>query len=729
MTQKIIRVAVPSPLQRCFDYTLPNHYAQPLQAGMRVSVPFGKRKLVGVILDIVEQTDVKPERLRNIYSVLDSEPIFDTKLFELLSWASQYYQYPIGEVFSQALPILLRQGESTTIEPDTVWQATTAAANAVLTRSPKQRALLDTVQQHPDGLSEHHLRTLGFEARLWQQLAAKGYIQRIVVESAAKPSNTFHPAPHALNSDQQAAVEAINQANGTFKSFLLEGVTGSGKTEVYLKTLEHVLAQGKQALVLVPEIALTPQTVARFAERFDLRIGVLHSGLTDKERLKTWKLAKDGDISLIIGTRSAIFTAFNNLGIIIIDEEHDASFKQQDNFRYSARDIAIRRAQLEQIPVVLGSATPALESLQNAKMGRYQLLSLPMRAGNAQQPTFHLVDMCRQRLQAGLTPAVLAAVHEHLNRGNQVLLFLNRRGFATALLCHDCGWSAQCKRCEVPMTLHQDTQRLHCHHCDARQLIPKICPQCQSKQLLNLGIGTERLEIELTALFADREIIRIDRDSTRRKGSMAKKLNAIHASSGQILIGTQMLAKGHHFPNVTLVVMLNADQGLLSTDFRATERVGQLLIQVAGRSGREDKPGTVLIQTHQPQNPLLIALTQRGYSEFAHELLLERQAAHFPPFSFLVLLRAESVHASAAEKFLQHLRDTCQELNIDDRVQTLGPIPAPMPKRAGKHRAQLLLRANQRSDLQKILQPLRQYIETLKNARQVRWSIDVDPQE
>lgn len=727
MTQIIMRIAVPSPLQRSFDYLLPKNCTELPMPGMRMCVPFGRRKLIGILLEVANQSSLALNRLKQIDAVLDKQPLLDHDLQQLLGWASQYYQHPIGEVMLQALPALLRNGGSTDIDTEYLWRTTAAANTAVLSRAPKQQALVEFLQKHPLGASDDQLREHGFSARLWQQLSAKNIIERIEVTEPVKAK----PIPsqgHALNDAQQLAVDTICQQTDSFHCFLLQGVTGSGKTEVYLRALQHVLTQGKQALVLVPEIALTPQTVARFEQRFNTSVGVLHSGLTDKQRLKTWLMAKNGDFSLIIGTRSAIFTAFKDLGMIVIDEEHDTSFKQQDNFRYSARDLAVRRAHIEAIPIVLGTATPSLESLYNAKQGRYQLLSLPERAGTAQQPSFKLVDMCKQHLQAGLTPCLLDAMRAHLGRGNQVLLFLNRRGFATTLLCHDCGWSAQCSRCEVPLTLHQQTKRLHCHHCGGQQRIFSHCPECQSSQLINLGVGTERLEMELAPLFANHEIIRIDRDSTRLKGSIENKLDAIHQGREQILIGTQMLAKGHHFPDVTLVGILNADQGLLSTDFRATERVGQLLMQVSGRAGRAEKPGEVLIQTHQPRNPLLLALTQSGYAEFADELLLERQATQLPPFSFLALLRAESVNAKTAEKFLHEVKQRCQELAIEN-VALLGPIPAPMPKRAGRHRAQLLLRANKRSELQKLLQPLRQTLEQMKMGRQVRWSIDVDPQE
>ena len=477
----------------------------------------------------------------------------------------------------------------------------------------------------------------------------------------------------------------------------------------------------------MPEIGLTPQTVERFQQRFQIPIGVFHSDLSDKARLNNWVLTKNGSFSLVIGTRSAIFADFENLGMIIIDEEHDLSFKQQDGFRYSARDLAIRRAQLASIPIILGSATPSLESLYNAKQGRYQWLTLTQRAGTALAPQLKLVDLRKKSLTAGLAPETLAAIQQHLMQNNQVLVFLNRRGFATSIVCHECAWVAQCSRCEIPMIFHQQTQQLHCHHCDSRHATVQQCGQCQSESILHLGMGTERVEHELQNLFSDVELIRIDRDSTRKRGSIEQKLQQVKNGHKQILIGTQMLAKGHHFPNVTLVVVLNADQSLYSTDFRATERFGQLLLQVAGRAGREQKPGTVMIQTHQMDNPLLYTLIESGYAEYASELLLERQATELPPFSYLILVRAEATNKTDVERFLSELKKFCK--NNSDATEVLGPIPAIMAKRAGKHRMQLLLQSQQRQALQPLLAKLQRHIEQLTLARRVRWSFDVDPQD
>lgn len=729
MADQIVKIAVPSPLQRSFDYIL--NTPSILLPGMRVRISFGRRKVIGIVLGFAQESTFQG-KLREIEAILDSEPLLDKELLNLLLWASQYYQYPIGEVVQQALPSLLRQGEAAVLDQETFWQLSSTGVNVYLTRAPKQQALLDFIRAYPAGIDEQTLRAAGFSKSLWLNLAEKSYLRsftqkpRLTVEKFFQSDNNSEN-DIILNAEQQNAVDQITENLNRFQCFLLEGVTGSGKTEVYLKSIEAVLKQNQQALVLVPEIGLTPQMLARFQARFKTLVGCLHSNLSDKERLKNWLLAKSGKLRIIIGTRSAIFTPLPQLGLIIVDEEHDQSLKQQDNFRYSARDLAIRRAQQLSIPIVLGSATPSLESFYNVKNNRYTQLKLSQRTGIAKKPVFQLIDLRQQNLQAGLTPQAIKKIREHLAAGTQVLLFLNRRGFATALFCHECAWIMACPRCELPYVIHQETNSLHCHHCETRKKIPQVCGNCQSQQLIKLGIGTERVETELTTVFKDYDLVRIDRDSTRLKGSMCSKLDHIHQGKHQLLIGTQMLAKGHHFPNLTLVVVLNADQGLLSTDFRATEKLGQLLIQVAGRAGRSEKQGEVLIQTHQPNHPLLKTLILSEYDEFAAELLLARQAANLPPYSYLILLRAESPKEMATRIFLNEVKQLCEELNTE--VFVSKPVPAPMPKRAGKFRTQLLFQSSNRKALQSLITRLRPLLENLKSARQVRWSIDVDPQE
>jgi primosomal protein N' (replication factor Y) len=724
-----LQVAVPTPLRQTFTYLAPaNIDPHHLIPGCRVSVPFGRRKLVGIICAISERTDQPHSRLKVIDQLLDSESLWPPELWQMLLWSAQYYQHSLGEVLHSALPALLRQGKPAQASMIRVWYLTDAgqAAMATLARAPRQLALLRELSQHPQGLAQDRLlaeQSAG--ADTLKRLHEKGWIHwEAQAVTPALPARSAEAGP-ALHTQQQHAVTAISAALGSYQAFLLEGVTGSGKTEVYLQLIAQCVAEGKQALVLVPEIGLTPQMIRRFEKRLACAIAVLHSGLNDSERLTTWLAARQGEVSVILGTRSAIFTPLHTPGLIIIDEEHDASFKQQEGFRYSARDLAIWRAHHSHIPIVLGSATPSIESLHNVARERFILLQLTERAGGAQPPRLHLLDVRAQPMHEGLSDRLLQLVRQHLDNNNQVLLFLNRRGFAPTLMCHDCGWIAKCQRCDSHMTYHQRDRRLRCHHCGAERRAEKNCPQCESENLLTVGAGTERIEEALRERYPDTEIIRIDRDTTRRRGSLEDLLNKIKNGQRQILIGTQMLAKGHHFPNVTLVGIIDADQGLHSAEFRAPERMAQQILQVAGRAGRAEQPGEVIIQTHHPDHPLLLSLIQHGYNAFAQELLKERQAAALPPFTAMALFRAEAVERSAPLDFLAQVRTLLQPYT-NKQIQLFGPMPAPMEKRAGRYRAQLIIQAGQRAQLQHMLAVALPQIDAVKSNK-VRWSLDVDP--
>jgi primosomal protein N' (replication factor Y) len=530
-----------------------------------------------------------------------------------------------------------------------------------------------------------------------------------------------------LNAAQQTAIAAIHASIHQFQVFLLNGVTGSGKTEVYLQAITLSIQENKQVLVMIPEIGLTPQTIQRFQERFSVPVIALHSGLTEKQRLQAWTQIRLGKQAIVIGTRSAIFSPFKNLGLIIVDEEHDISYKQQDMFRYHARDLAIMRAHFNNIPIVLGSATPALETLHKAEQGKFHYLSLPERAGNAVMPAFEIVDIRNKPLEQGLSQDLLNEIKQHLIAGNQVMLFLNRRGFAPALLCHSCGWMVNCKRCDMRMTYHQHTKRLHCHHCDTQKFTPKRCEACGCSELVPVGMGTERLELALEKYFPDVPIARMDRDNTQRKGSMEALLDGVQSGHYRILVGTQMLAKGHHFPNVTLVGIVDADGGFFSSDFRAIERMGQLLMQVSGRAGRVEKAGKVMIQTHHPDHPLIHQLFKESYEKFAGSLLQERAAASLPPYAYFALFRAEAYNLEHATNFLKQVKDLINPSGKN--LQVLGPIPAPMPRRAGRCRAQLLVQAAVRPQLQSYLKHVIPDIEQMSMKHRVRWSLDVDPME
>ncbi|MCB1649854.1 MAG: primosomal protein N' [Pseudomonadales bacterium] len=737
----LLRLAVPSPLRRTFDYLPPQGYgreeARALQPGIRLRVPFGSRTLIGVLLSVETDTHVSIDKLRPALEVLDTQPLLPPSLVALYLWAAQYYQHPPGDVFHTMLPALLRQGRPAERPGRKVWQLSETGrmlTDENLRRAPRQREIVEFLREH-GALDKSAVAELDISASALIALQANGFL---VLEERLPPAPAPHDAEHArrqaltLNKQQQAAVSRIVQTLDQFQCHLLDGVTGSGKTEVYLQVIAAVLAQGRQALVLVPEISLTPQTIARFRQRFQCHIAVLHSGLTDSERLNAWLEARDGVAQIIIGTRSALFTPLQRPGIVILDEEHDSSFKQQDGFRYSARDLGIVRARSEGISIVLGSATPSLESLHNALAERYTHLQLNARAGEARPPALKLLDTTHEVLREGFSDTLLAQMHAHLARGNQVLVFINRRGFAPTLQCADCGWVAECTHCAARMTLHRTQAHLRCHHCDARRPVDRFCPLCKSRNLQALGLGTQRIEQFLQTQFPDTRVLRVDRDSTRRKYDLDVLLNEVHQGKPCLLIGTQMLAKGHHFPSVTLVAILDADAGLFSADFRGQEHTAQLLMQVAGRAGRADAPGEVLIQTRHATHQTLQTLVTQGYGAFARTLLEERRAAGMPPFTHLTLLRAEAVSTQAPESFLQEARTLathlCSTQGITG-VQILGPLPSPMEKRHNRFRAQLLFQCPQRPALQQLLTALCPALEGLKSTRTVRWSVDVDPQD
>ena len=718
----IIRVVVPSPLWRAFDYL-----CEPaVQCGMRVKVPFGRRQVVGVVVAIAVSSDFPQDKLKSVSAVLDVKPLLNETVLKLAQWASDYYHYPIGEVVVGTLPKMLRLGKSPEVEK--YYVITEAGRDTLISgvkRAPKQGELLQKMAAQVEPTARSQLMQWSNAATL-KALINKAYIQ-LEVSTLPQESNNaelkINPGL-VLNPMQQQAVDSINQQQG-FNAHLLLGVTGSGKTEVYFQAMASVIEAGKQVLFLVPEISLTPQTVARFKARFNLEIVLLHSELSDGERMRAWMQAVSGEAKIIIGTRSAIFVGARNLGMIILDEEHDTSFKQQAGFRYSARDLAMVRGRLENVPVILGTATPSLESLQNVQSGKYQLLSLPERAGSAKPPRVELIDLRGKDLRAGLSAPLLAKMHEHLARQGQVLLFLNRRGYAPVLLCHDCAQVVHCSRCDAKMTLHQRPRRLFCHHCDSTRPIPGECEHCHSKNLISLGLGTEQLETETQQLFPGKKILRIDRDTVRGKKGMENMLANVHGGA-DILIGTQMLAKGHHFPRLTLVAIVDADSGLFSLDFRALERLSQLLVQVAGRSGRGETAGEVLIQTHQPEHPQLQLLLQQGYLAFAENALQERQQAYLPPFIQFALLRAESVDAALPRDFLQQVKQQLEaELTAD--LRCFGPIAAPMERKAGRYRAQLLFQGKQRAALRQLLKNMVSRLSQQKGMKKVRWSLDVDP--
>lgn len=737
MSAIILRLALPSPLRRLFDYLAPPGVPRTaLQPGVRLRVPFGRREVIGILVDTSASSEVPPDKLRAALAILDAEPVLTPALFQLCRWTAQYYQHSLGDTLSWALPGLLRQGEPAAPRQQRFWCLADGASadDPRVERAPRQREALKAIAQHPHGVSQELLAKLQLNRASLDSLSAKGLIRsELRHHTPPRHSGAWLLAPELpLNEPQRAAFEAVRQGFGEFRTFLLAGITGSGKTEVYLQLIHQALQAGRQALVLIPEINLGPQTLARFERRFNARIALIHSNLGDRERLDAWVAARDGEADIVIGTRSALFTPQARPGLIVVDEEHDGSYKQQEGLRYHARDLAVVRGRLERVPVLLGSATPSLESLHNAHAGRYALLRIDQRAGGARAPRFLRLDVKSRPLDAGLSPPLQQAIRQTLEQGQQVLVFLNRRGFAPTLLCHDCGWVAQCPRCDARMTLHQRHDELRCHHCGHIEKRPGACPSCRHVDLRPVGVGTERTEERLTILFPDYPVLRIDRDSTARKGALDRLLGTVARGEPCLLVGTQMLAKGHHFPRVTLVAVLDADGGLFSADFRASERMAQLIIQVAGRAGRAEEPGRVIVQTHLADHPLLVQLTEQGYAAFAEQALAERRAAGLPPFAHLALLRAEAHKPGQAEAFLDEACDLAEQwiaqLGLAG-IELLGPVPSPMERRAGRHRAQLLLQAMARAPLHRLLAPWLADVELLPAARGVRWSVDVDPME
>ena len=728
----ILRVAIPVPIHTVFDYLPPQAYApEQLQPGIRVMVPFGRGERCGVLLEIGSESKLEIDRLKRTLALLDQVPLLSAGDLAFLHWAAAYYQHPLGEVMTAALPSRLRKGEQPLEQSKSGWILTPSGAAqnpAKLKQAPRQQSIMQLLHTVSGGISQTQLYLQCGECQpILRRLELKGWIERCNIQCTDEKDAPVVAAP-CLNQAQKRAVEAVDSSWDRFGVFLLDGVTGSGKTEVYLRLIELTVAHGRQALILVPEIGLTPQLLRRFQQRLNASMVVMHSALSTTEREQAWQEARLGRADVVLGTRSAVLTSISRLGLIMVDEEHDLSLKQQEGFRYSARDLAVIRAQHAGCPIILGSATPALGTLHHALDRRYHHLVLPERAGNAISPRLQLIDIRSVKIEGGISPTLGRLLEEEITAGNQVLLFLNRRGYAPLLTCYECGWLAQCKRCDARMTLHLKRSILWCHHCGAQRSMDHHCPQCGGDKLHPLGQGTERLEEVLHRRLPHLHIARIDRDSTRRKGSFEQLLAEIHAGKYRLLLGTQMLAKGHHFPNVTLVGILDVDQGLYGADFRAAERMAQLIIQVAGRAGRANKPGRVIIQTRHPDHPLLQTLIRKGYQAFALEMLAERRAAQLPPFSYQALLRAEANKPESPTKFLEQAASMAQEL-VDNSVDFWGPVPAPMERRAGRYRAHLLVQSGRRSSLQRLLASWIPRLQSLKSARYVRWSIDVDPQE
>ena len=731
-SSQIIHVAVSRPIYYALSYLCED---RAVKLGCRVLIPLGNTEITGVVTGIQESKESEI-KLKSIIRLIDQEPLFDIGLLKLFNWANHYYHTPIGDVIFTALPVALRKTKQ--VPQKKGWQLSKTSQSldiATLDKAKKQKiviqAMCDNSISKTIFLDEDCKKLCGSGYRaILKALEKKQWVEPTILtlfQAIKNTKATDFQQTITLSDEQQICLNQFQEwtNEAPLKPILLYGITGSGKTEVYLRMISQTIKAGKQALILVPEIGLTTQLIDRFQSYFSKQtITTLNSSVAKGERLENWIATKSGDADIIIGTRSAVFAAFKSLGIIIIDEEHDGSFKQQDGFRYHARDIAVKRAYDLQIPIVLGTATPSLETLHNSDQNKYHYSTLKRRPGTRTPPEVLVQDTKGLYLDAGLSQPLLAEIKQSVEQGNQVMLFLNRRGFAPTLFCSNCGWHSQCRDCDTNMTYHAKIQKMVCHHCGYEEKTPYRCPSCNSESLDTMGHGTERVEIALQGHFEKIPIIRIDRDSISRKGEMDRKLQIIRDGKPAILLGTQMLAKGHDFPKVTLVGILDIDQSLFSTDFRAPERLAQLIIQVAGRSGRGEQKGKVMLQTCQPDHPLLVTLLSQGYLAFANSLLEQRKRWSFPPYSYQALIRAEGLEKSQAMQFLEKVSE---KLENSGDVMVMGPIPSAMERRAKWYRAQLLLNSINRKALHQLIASQLIAITKIRKGGKVRWSIDIDP--
>ena len=722
----IVEVAVFAPLRQTFHYLS----ASPIdQTGVRVRVPFGRSERIGIVVGLDADKVRATIKLKTISELIDQQALISDHHLALVRWAASYYEHPIGDAFSTILPGPLRKGSRVVIAAQQRWSVArdiNEDLKSLAAKAPRQAQVLQRIAAAPCGPEE--LRTFDFDwRRPLHALRDKGLVTTLAGDTR-ELSPSPCSAPLILSDAQQEAVSTVAREFASFRVYSLYGVTGSGKTEVYISLIRMALQRQLAAMVLVPEIILTEQLVLRLRAAFGPAVAMLHSHMSDRERAQVWLRCQRGDVDILMGTRSAVWAPLDRLGLIIVDEEHDASFKQQDGFRYHARDVAVMRARAQGIPIILGSATPSLESQLNVKRKKYTGLYLLERAGSASLPRPYCVDVRGRQLNGGLSQQLSNAISERIARQEQSLLFLNRRGFAPLMLCHSCGWVATCTRCDARLVWHRDRQVLRCHHCGQQKRLAGIAPCCDHVALVPIGVGTEQIELALRELFPDSRIARVDRDSMRRKTAATETMAKIRAGEIDILIGTQMLAKGHDFPRVSLVGIVDADAQLFSTDFRAEERLAQLLTQVAGRAGRAAIAGEVIIQTHHPHHPLLTSLLHGDYLDFAERALHERERAELPPFVHMALIRAEAPDAAKPLHFLGILADRLRSAE-QTAVDVLGPVSAVMEKRAGRYRAQLAIMARKRRELTTAVRALITAADAAPERRAVRWSVDIDPQD
>jgi primosomal protein N' (replication factor Y) len=710
----IIQVALPIVIMRNFDYLLPADMEKP-PIGARVKVPFGPRTLTGIVCAHPDKTTLAAHQLKSIKAVLDQESLFSQSAWQWLTWASDYYHYPLGEVLMSTLPADLRHAEPVEKLQDaySVFSITHEGkeqlANAAWVNRAKSSApLLEWIDKH-NACTAQAITQAHFEIKTLHALIKKNWVKKVVTQSLRVQSITIHPSPHMLSSEQETVLATLLQKRN-FSCTVLEGVTGSGKTEVYLRLIAEYLKNGKQVLWLEPEIGLTPQMIAQVRSRFDAPIYLMHSQLSDKQRGQQWlEIKKTQGACLVLGTRSAIFSPFAHLDLIIIDESHDSSYQQHSRWLYCANDMCVKLAHQLNIPILLGTATPSLSTIANIQNNRYEKLQLTQRIQAQPMPEFLWIDTKDQKLEAGLSVQAIQTIRETLQKNKQVLIFINRRGFCHRLRCHHCGFIHECEDCAMPLVWYKKRNIMTCHHCDFKTKRLQVCPDCKQSELSELGLGTEQIEDTLNELFSEYPVLRIDRDHIKTAKQFQVVLNQIATHEPMILVGTQMLAKGHHFKNLSTVVIINMDSAFFSADYTACESMGQLLLQVAGRAGREGEVGKVLLQTEQSHHPLLQTLVNEGYLAFANLLLLQRQKAQLPPYAHLAFCMIEGKEEKALCFQLNHLKSDILKGSHSFDASIVGPMPCLLAKKAGLFRFEIIIHAKTRSHRHQLLRKIHEW--------------------
>ena len=723
INQLSIQVALSVPFADSLTYLVPEELMDKnIVIGARVVVPFRNKNLVAIITNT--QAGDYTKKLRNIIDVLDEYDFIPEKNINFLYQTHRYYLQPLGEVIFASIPKWFKNTNNPVLPKELWWQVKNQLSEDELItqiKTENQRSIFRYLAENGPLQSRSLTHIVSSASTQCKALFKKDLLIQsdMCFVDAHPPSDPNF----ILTDDQDKAVNSINAKSG-FHSYLLDGITGSGKTEVYIRLVKQLVNDNKQALVMVPEIGLTPQLFHEFAKRIHGRVAVFHSGLTDVARARAWEKAKTGDIDVIVATRSGIFTPFKNLAIIIVDEEHDLSFKQQDGFRYSARDLAVMRSKLENIPVILGSATPSLESFNNANIGKYEWLKLRERTNKQALPSIKVLDVRSHKLQKGLSKLVIQQIQEEIDKGNQALVFLNRRGWSPKITCQDCGWVAECEECDTYLTYHKHINKTRCHHCERIYSIPEFCPGCGSQKVKTMGVGTEKVHKGLLDNLTDAKVIRVDRDTVKTPLQWQRTVDEIKTGEPCVMIGTQMLSKGHDFPNLTLVVIVNVDNSFFSLDFRATEHLSQLMIQVSGRAGRKHKTGKVVIQTQCPEHEFFKLLLGKSYQDYALHELQQRAEIGFPPASFMAIIRARCKSEKALNEFFENILENVTE---NPTVSIMGPIPAPMYKKMGQYQMQLIFNGNHRQSLHNSLNQITQHIRNNKMANNIIWSLDLDP--